>query len=524
MLSDEFIGSQVNAAGDVRLLRCVFAYKDRLALGSPLKNPFIRTVWHRLLSLYCPKPLACEKTSDGAARLCLMRDGYFSSSEDHVTVWVVSLMVAETCPGLARHCSKQRDCCALSIISIISERTWGGAMKRLIVLAVTAIAISSAAIPSNTAEASGYYWQLRKPVTLKVIQPRFSRWSTPTQMDSGWPITIEMTVNDELGLAGYTGFPPFPGQRQTGYIVFDDPDGCPTFFPAAIAPEGCPPAPLPPPDETYLEFTPDVDQPGVEDNAGNNDLRPAQVDSLGGGQAPFDGVGFDGAPEQYELGPFSGMDVEDGYGVGTPDDDLPGLVVLSEKGIGLVLDPDFNPPAVPMLRNLAGLVSSVSYELSDWTRRTTITAHFNVPRGALAPFVKIDNCVGDVATCVDNPSLWRIDGGPQETTAVGEANKELYPALFESLSYEMRFFVVSGTAPGTLADENGDGKVNSLDAEAAGYTVLSREAKIKVKQLYGDPCFGTVDGIMYADFDGNGSAILPQECPSGSGSVRPIPR
>ena len=91
------------------------------------------------------------------------------------------------------------------------------------------------------------------------------------------------------------------------------------------------------------------------------------------------------------------MDVGGRLWRGTPDDDLPGLVVLSEKGIGLVLDPDFNPPAVPMLRNLAGLVSSVSYELSDWTRRTTITAHFNVPRGALAPFVKIDNCVGDVA-------------------------------------------------------------------------------------------------------------------------------
>lgn len=377
----------------------------------------------------------------------------------------------------------------------------------------------------NTAEASGSYWQYRKPVTLKIIQPRFTWWSTPTQMGSGWPLTIEMTVNDEIGLAAYNGDPPFPGQGQTGYIVFDDPDGCPTFFPPLITAEGCPAGPLPPPDETYLEFTPDVDQPGVEDFGGNDALRTELIDSLGGGQAPFNSVELNLDPRVFGRGPFSGLEVEDGYGVGKPDDDLPGLVVLSDTGIGVVLDIDFNPPAVRTLRNLAGLVSSVSYELSDWTRRTTVTAQFNMPRGAVAPFVKVDNCVGDVATCIDNPSLWRIDGGPLETTAsAGEITKELYPELFESLTYELRIFVVSGTAPGTLADENGDGEVNSLDAEAAGYTVLSREAKVRLKQIYGDPCFNSVAGILREDFDGNGSVGPAIVCPAGSGSVRPIPR
>ena len=397
-------------------------------------------------------------------------------------------------------------------------------MKKLLVLVLTAASVGLVPFVQQSADASNYFWQNRKPVTLKILQPRFSRWSTPTMTNSGWPITIEMTVNDELGLAGYTGDPPFPAFGDTGYVIFDDPDGCLTVFPPFIMSPGCS-SPLPAPDETYLEFTPDIDYPGAEDLAGNDDLRMGQVDSAGGGPAIFNGLDSNAMPGVFDTGPFTGGEVLDGYGVGAPDDDIPGLVVLSPTGIGLVLDADFNPPAVKTLRNLAGLVSSVSYELSDWTRRTTITAHFNMPSSVVAPVVKIDNCVGDVATCADAPSLWRIDGGPVESTvSIGEVSKQLYPELYESLTYEMRFFVVSGTAPGTLADANGDGVVDSLDAETLGYTVLSKERSIKLKQLRGDVCFNFMDTVVFEDFDGNGEVGLPIVCPAGSGGFREIPR
>ena len=383
----------------------------------------------------------------------------------------------------------------------------------------TAIAIYFLTAFPSVAIAGGW-WSQPKPVELKVVQPRFSFWSVPVQRGSGWAITLEMTARNELGIASYSGFPPFPGRAETGYVVFEDPNGCPEYFPSVITPtSGCIPGPVP--DETYLEFTPDIDLPGVIDFSGNDTLRMNQIDSLDG-VPQFNTLDPAGVPSTDRLGPLTGMEVVDGFGVSTPDDDLPGLVVLSPTGIGLVLDENFDPPAVPTLRNLAGLVSSVSYELSDWTRRTTVTAHINIPEGAIAPAVKIDNCVGG-PTC-DQPSLWRIDGGPVVSAGSNDSVfQTLYPQLFDSLTYEIRVFVVSGTAPGTLADENGDGIVNRHDATAAGYDVISAERKIRVRQIFGDPCFNG-NQVLLEDFDGNGETSLGAVCPAGSGSISTVPR
>lgn len=374
------------------------------------------------------------------------------------------------------------------------------------------------AVPS--AASAGGWWKSSQPVELKVVQPRFSYWSVPVQRGSGWAITLEMTARNEIGIASYSGSPPFPGRNETGYVVFEDPNGCPEYFPPFVSPDaGCTPGPVP--DETYLEFTPDIDLPGVVDFAGNDVLRMDQVDSLDGVPA-FNDIEPGGTSTTTRLGPITGNDVVDGFGVGGPDDDIPGLVILSDTGIGVVLDENFDPPAVPARRNLAGLVNSVSYELSDWTRRTTVTAHINIPEGAIAPFVQIDNCVG--STACDQPSLWRIDGGPVVSAGSSEdVFKVLYPQLFDSLTYEIRVFVVSGIAPGVLADENGDGVINRHDATAAGYDVISGERKILVRQIFGDPCFNGND-VIYKDFDENGATFQGSVCPAGSGSISTVPR
>lgn len=374
------------------------------------------------------------------------------------------------------------------------------------------------AVPS--AASAGGWWKSSQPVELKVVQPRFSYWSVPVQRGSGWAITLEMTAHDEIGLAAYSGSPPFPGRGETGYVVFEDPNGCPEYFPPVISPfSGCTPGPVP--DETYLEFTPDIDLPGVVDFSGNDALRMDQVDSLDG--VPESNTILPGGTQATRrLGPQTGGEIVDGFGVGGPDDDIPGLVVLSPTGIGLVLDENFNRPAVTTLRNLAGLVSSVSYELSDWTKRTTVTAHINIPEGAIAPAVKIDNCVGSLSC--DEPSLWRIDGGPVVSAGTNDpVFNVLYPELFDSQTYVIRVFVVSGTAPGTLSDENGDGIVNHNDATAAGYNVISAERKIQVRQIFGDPCFNSQQ-VLYEDFDGNGETSLGVVCPAGSGSISRVPR
>ena len=65
------------------------------------------------------------------------------------------------------------------------------------------------------------------------------------------------------------------------------------------------------------------------------------------------------------FGPDMGGDVIDGWGIGT-DDDLPGMFIYSSKGVGLVWDEPFIQLAHPAaVRNLAGMLNSVSYEISD---------------------------------------------------------------------------------------------------------------------------------------------------------------
>ncbi len=374
-----------------------------------------------------------------------------------------------------------------------------------------------------------------KPVHLSVTAP-FLGGRNSIQNSSGWSIAVRLHARRELGIANSdpdeaTPAGTFPKIGQTGWIVFDDPDGCLTLFPPFDPPffsdDSCAGATT---DETFLMFTPDIDQVGLIDDAGDADRRAALTDSGGGGRSTFLVSAPDGSPFLAALGADTGGDIVDGYGRGA-DDDLPGLVVLSATGPGLVLDENFDRGSVLEQYNLAGFLNQVTYELTDITRHTTVLGNMLVPYGLIAPFVKADACVGtntDPAFPVcDLDPIWRIDGGPIELIEPpgAEPLQEGYPTLFDASRYEMTFFAVSGIAPSILSDMDGNGRITAKDAEFMGYNVISNEVKIRFNQFHGLPCFRpTGSQILLADLDGNGQAVQGIVCPGGPGGLTKPPR
>ncbi|MDB6164042.1 MAG: hypothetical protein JWL98_1474, partial [Xanthomonadaceae bacterium] len=178
-------------------------------------------------------------------------------------------------------------------------------------------------------------------VKLDIEAPRYK----PTlpygiEFASGWPLVIHADgALDALGIATNATPMQFPGIDQTGYLILTDPDAClelpPPFF------RGVPPCSTGPSDERYVEFTPGIDMAGVADNGGNPGRATALGDPASSGEPMYDGVGdvnndqiLD--PVEVPVGPGTGGAVADGVGYGA-DDDLPGLVLLSPNGPGLVL-------------------------------------------------------------------------------------------------------------------------------------------------------------------------------------------
>lgn len=370
-------------------------------------------------------------------------------------------------------------------------------------------------------------------VKLEIEAPRFKK-DLPYGMmfSSGWPLVIR-AVGSPAALGVATNALPslFPGILQTGYLVFQDPDNCLELPPPYV--RGPAPCSTGPSDETYLEFSNDVDMVGVVDevDTGNPGRAAALANPLLSGDAVFHGDGDLNndqvlEPVDVAVGPETGEAVADGVGFGA-DDDFPGLVLLSPTGVGRVLNADFSRPAVRQQRNLAGFLNTVAYELNDPDGSTTITASMVMPHGLIAPLMKIDDCVGTVLSdhC-DGGSRYSIDGGAIVTAPANTTVQSLYPQVFNSLPYyEVRAFVVSGVAPSVLSDGNGDGIVTASDATLAGYNVISNEEIVRVRQYHGEICGGVpLLDVFYADLDGNGRAIAYLVCPAGPGQITRPPR
>jgi hypothetical protein len=419
-----------------------------------------------------------------------------------------------------------------------------------------------------------------KPVTLTVLAPispsefpiligRFL--NTPTETSGGWPITIQLSFdnNQLLGIATEYTPPVFPLTGVRGYVVFNlGANPCRSFLPIEYENEDHPCTQV---DETYVEFTPNVLLPGVSNAKGNPDQLFHLTDTGGGGQPHIQtgdpvtlvsyGPGTGGAdspinlclPESYVFPidlslatvcsdpgvsvcpdyPRSRTcrtvaSVLDGYGYGASAS-LPGLVIVADAGPGVMLgqDPTVNQSGDYFLRdaqghrqarNLGGFLSAVSYELNNSLKMTSVLAHMNVPDGLFDPVIVLDPCVGapfdpgDPANEIppsgcEQPAEYRVDGGPV-TTTTPDPNRLI----------TVRMFVVNRTAPDTLADGNNDGVVDSKDAVLAGYTLLSNEVKVQFKILNQNEF-----PYLFVDLDGNHS-FPPIAAPAGGGTVTKPPR
>ena len=358
------------------------------------------------------------------------------------------------------------------------------------------------------------------------------------QTAGAWPLTIRVLASNPLGIGTYSVPYQYPLDSQQAFIVLKDPDDC---FSLALAHDPDNPASTPcpgGPDETYIEFTPTMN---------GADLRKYPVQKVGAfrlGAAPTllgwtEALGNNDTPT---VGPFVGLNENDAALCADPDRDpngvcdnygygaspnMPGLVILSDRGVGLMWDSGFNLFQPKAARNLAGLVNSVSWTLNDClgsknlpdgcaNGRTSVTAHLNVPRNLFTPVVRLD--LGKVD---ENNMLvgraYQIDGGD----IVPDNNKALLGVLNELVT-TVRVFVVSGRGPDVLEDLDGNGVVDSKDARLAGYKVLSGDKVFFLRTYHQSYTPGNSDLAVLYDFDGNG--MQGDVAPGGSGGVTGIPR
>ncbi|MGI9286989.1 MAG: hypothetical protein ACR2P1_16510, partial [Pseudomonadales bacterium] len=249
-----------------------------------------------------------------------------------------------------------------------------------------------------------------KPIRLTVESPNTKKNKNETlQFRSGWPLTFKLQARRDFFFAVQSGGP-YPELGLTSWLVFQDLDGCRYLggrFMEGIG-DPCAFAEIPG-DEIFVEFTPDVDFPGLVDQHGTEKLRADLADS-----DSF--VNFSNEGQESMFGPAV-SETLDGIGYGA-NEDLPGFVLLSDTGVGRVLVSElggpgpitgFSPVDPLQARNLAGLMNSVGYELSDRKLSTTITTSINVPRYLFSKLRLIDQCFGDLSS-PDCPWAQRVDG------------------------------------------------------------------------------------------------------------------
>lgn len=455
------------------------------------------------------------------------------------------------------------------MVSISHESTGSSFVARsafgLVVLAVLAFA--------GTASAQEKWWGCRGPeMRLDLIDASFWPNSSQIQPASGWQITALLRAKEcYLEGIGVAGFPPFfPGADQGPiYIVFDDPDGCPSFLDVGTQ--------LGVHQDYYCDGTPNPDYPGCVPEDWSDELTELYgdkcMDFYPGGATEFlswerDETWLEITPGRSfpaELGAVApaGVEEEDGPLVwsvsgfdgwvltavgpdlGTTADDvrfgawrrMPGLVVLADHGPGLLttepnpdlppsqlgdgnpVQSDFFDPSEPLETwNLAGLFGSAAYSLRGGYGETSALAHLNVPRNLFTPVVLIDKNIAyttkdDIGvSCEPGDTLYRMDGGPLTCFegVLGHTD-----SVINSTTVTLRVFAVDGEAPDILVDMNNDGVIDINDAQLMGLKPITREATTRFTQYHEYDC-----GIPF-DFDGDGN---PGGCVLGArpgGITRP---
>ncbi|MEL6186924.1 MAG: hypothetical protein AAFU79_20050 [Myxococcota bacterium] len=394
-------------------------------------------------------------------------------------------------------------------------------------------------LPSLLASSAADAHRPRPPLFIGFDAPR----NGAIQYRSGWKLSVLITPRDPQGFDVISpSNQPFPAEGEEAGLLLQDLDGCPSVIDAT-----CPSIPG---DEIVFPFTADQDVPFIADGQGNPSLRNQLATAAGRPVFRYEGreivVGPGIQPPVVSL-PGGNLGEFDGIGYGA-NDDLPGLVLLSDTGVGRVLTSTlgvagavtgFDPLPTVRARNLAGLMTEVGFDLRRASRRTVVSTSLVVPENLFSPLVLFDECFSNGAPFCEieeGSGAWRIDGGtlrPVERSIVDSFDFDTSPSP-NVVDIEIRAVVVEGTAPTFVEDCNGDGQVTADDLRCEGYNVLSNEAVRTVtvggffldcalqSELSSGAFGGPGANLIAVDFDQSqivGSIL----CPTGGGRTTQPP-
>lgn len=346
--------------------------------------------------------------------------------------------------------------------------------------------------------------QAGPPINIKVKSP--DRLGTTGVLLSGdWQLVLEFEVDGAIGIVDQTFL---PNSNTNMALILRDPDGC-IHMQDWFAP-GDPSGPiedcLGSPDETFVRFTPDmVDTTGVAESGGLDGIEAFQLALQ---DDAYDASNLANLNKQYFtatstsppssfVGPATESFAQplDGYGYGV-NDDFPGLYIWAEIGTAIVTDLNFNPIPDPLtganqLRNMAGLVNSISYTQLTRNDKTSIVAVMNVERGVLEPVVQFDFLSVDPSDGSSSVGfLKRIDGGPIETVLFPDSTprfqNDAYTEVLNSMeAYEVivKVAVVEGDAKPFIQDLDGNGRFTRRDIIMAGHTLLSDVQRFRLRAI-----------------------------------------
>jgi hypothetical protein len=353
------------------------------------------------------------------------------------------------------------------------------------------------------------------PVHITIGGPKPGAFVTPT----GWAMVLRIETPGSVAIVESPEEPTQPiGRREA--IVLTDPDGCIDMRHFPIIRAGIPYEDCAGPDETFLEFTTErFDNFDVADsNTGNFQVRDRLIDDA---FAP--GVALNKPYLRNTAGnivavprPQTGGNLKDGFGFG-PDDDLVGLVMMSDLGAARVFDENFDRPQTKAIRNMAAFINSVSQELVARPHRagSALEAWMQVVAGMFEPIALFDLDVD----APDVDYLRRLESGPVQAfnfiTPPQNDDDVLrdISSTYGTYDVDVRVVIVEGVAPTIIQDMNNDRRFTATDLRRMGYNVISNEARIRLTLSFDVLVSETFGGtgrtcppasLIYRDLDGNG--------------------
>lgn len=375
----------------------------------------------------------------------------------------------------------------------------------------------------------------RPPVRLSIDAPDSGRFEGLTT-NTGWSLVLRIEAPGSIAIVETPEEPTQPiGRREA--IVLTDPDGCLDMRHFPITHAGRPYEDCSGPDETFLEFTTErFDTFDLADsNTGNFQVRDRLLDD-----AFVAGALLNKPYLRNTAGnvvavprPQTGGNLLDGFGFG-PDDDLPGLVVMSNLGAARVFDENFDR-TTRVVRNMGGFVNGVAPELRTRRGGSALEVSMQVVAGMFEPIAQFDLDVD--ADGVDY--LRRLESGPVRSFQFLAPPANNDAILFDITSsyspylVDLRIVLVEGVAPTFIEDKNHDGRFTADDLKRMGFKLQSNEVRLQLVVEFDLAITSTFSGgrtcpppsLLYRDLDGNGrDGAINCSGSGGAARIRRVPR